>query len=225
MDAGGQQSSWGCKGRDDQELVHAKPARALLRPLGALQCGGLQGARWLASLRHTVLGTQWLKTYFDQQTGGRGVHDYDGVARRALCKTGDAKGSGAGAAPASKAGTGAGAAAPAPHGAGYAGRLAGAPASERTPTGAGAAAGAGVPPLAKRAPSQKLSAAGSGGVKAAAGGTSAGVRSRAPSDDGALEQLQAEVATWRTAADTATKEKDFYVGAGGVLYCNLLRTV
>lgn len=35
---------------------------------------------------------QWFKSYFDSQTGGQGVPDYDAPARRALCKTGDIKG-------------------------------------------------------------------------------------------------------------------------------------
>jgi hypothetical protein len=35
---------------------------------------------------------QWFKSYFDLQTGGQGLEDYDAPARRALCKTGDIKG-------------------------------------------------------------------------------------------------------------------------------------
>ncbi|KIZ04504.1 Microtubule integrity protein mal3 [Monoraphidium neglectum] len=42
---------------------------------------------------------QWLKRYFDQQTLGDGITDYDAAARRALCKTGDVRGSGAASAP------------------------------------------------------------------------------------------------------------------------------
>lgn len=37
---------------------------------------------------------QWFKSYFDSQTGGHPV-EYDAVARRATCKTGDIKGLGA----------------------------------------------------------------------------------------------------------------------------------
>lgn len=37
---------------------------------------------------------QWFKAYFDSQTGGHPV-EYDAVARRAACKTGDIKGLGA----------------------------------------------------------------------------------------------------------------------------------
>ena len=32
---------------------------------------------------------QWCKAYWDQQTGGAGVPDYDGPGRRAACKSGD----------------------------------------------------------------------------------------------------------------------------------------
>lgn len=41
---------------------------------------------------------QWFKAYFDSQTGGHPV-EYDAVARRAACKTGDIKGLGAKKAP------------------------------------------------------------------------------------------------------------------------------
>jgi hypothetical protein len=38
---------------------------------------------------------QWFKAYFENQTGGRGLEDeYDGPARRTLCKTGDIRVSG-----------------------------------------------------------------------------------------------------------------------------------
>ena len=38
---------------------------------------------------------QWFKAYFENQTGGRGLEEeYDGPARRALCKTGDIRASG-----------------------------------------------------------------------------------------------------------------------------------
>ncbi|GBF96000.1 hypothetical protein Rsub_08815 [Raphidocelis subcapitata] len=155
---------------------------------------------------------QWLKTYFDTHTGGRAVHDYDPAARRALCKTGDVRGGGGGGAggvapsgraaapppaPAAAAPPAAREAdrAPAGH---YAGRLT----TERV-----AAPAAPAPAAPRRAGSQKLSTAGSGGVRPSGGGA---LRSRAASDDGVVEQLQAEVATWRAAAETATKEKDFY---------------
>jgi microtubule-associated protein, RP/EB family len=36
---------------------------------------------------------QWFKAYFDSQTGGHPI-EYDAVARRAMCKTGDIKGLG-----------------------------------------------------------------------------------------------------------------------------------
>lgn len=36
---------------------------------------------------------QWMKNYFDNQTNGQGVEGYDGPTRRALCKTGDIRGS------------------------------------------------------------------------------------------------------------------------------------
>ena len=41
---------------------------------------------------------QWFKSYFDNQTSGQGVPDYDGGARRAVCKSG--AGAPAGAQPA-----------------------------------------------------------------------------------------------------------------------------
>jgi RP/EB family microtubule-associated protein len=31
---------------------------------------------------------QWFKSYFDNQTSGQGVPDYEGAPRRALCKSG-----------------------------------------------------------------------------------------------------------------------------------------
>lgn len=44
---------------------------------------------------------QWMKAYFDKETGGMGIaDDYDPSGRRALCKTGDYKaGPGKGARP------------------------------------------------------------------------------------------------------------------------------
>lgn len=44
---------------------------------------------------------QWMKAYFDKETGGMGIaDDYDPSSRRALCKTGDYKaGPGKGARP------------------------------------------------------------------------------------------------------------------------------
>lgn len=95
---------------------------------------------------------------------------------------------------------------------GYAGRL---PAAAGTAAAAPAAAAAAAAGLVagqgkKMGAGQKLATAGSGGSKGS-GVNIPGVRSRGVSDDGALEQLQVELATWRTAADTATKEKEFYV--------------
>ena len=34
---------------------------------------------------------QWMKAYWEQQTGGAGVPDYDGPGRRAACRTGDVR--------------------------------------------------------------------------------------------------------------------------------------
>lgn len=34
---------------------------------------------------------QWLKAYWDQQTGSAGVPDYDGPGRRSSCRTGDVR--------------------------------------------------------------------------------------------------------------------------------------
>lgn len=159
---------------------------------------------------------QWLKAYCDQQTGSRGVHDYDGAGRRALCKTGDVRIGGGPSGAGSRGTTGAGAGATQclpprdSHGlqssSGYAGRL---PAgAERVSSGSAAGA---APPDARRVTGGKLSTARSGNLRVAAGGIG-GERSRGSSDDGGqvLEHVQAEAATWRTAADTATKEKDFY---------------
>lgn len=133
------------------------------------------------------------------------MQEYDGHARRALCKSGDARGAG------SAAGAGAARAGSTPvpvsrdsalhtGGSSVAGRLTAATAPQ--------------PPVApKRTASvgtKAVSAAGSVRGAAVAAGSVAG-RSQAPSTDGAMEALTAEVAKWRTAADTTAKEKDFYV--------------
>ncbi|KAI8471322.1 MAG: microtubule plus-end binding protein [Monoraphidium minutum] len=158
---------------------------------------------------------QWLKTYFEQQAGGRGIADYDGGARRALCKTGDLRGGGSGGAAAvGGGGTHAPAGrAPAPNaGASCAGRITGS-GGAAAPVAGGLAPASGAPAVtaaARKAPAAKVSAAGGGPTARAGSGAITGVRSRAVSDDGVAAQLQAEVATWRVAADTATKEKDFY---------------
>ena len=59
---------------------------------------------------------QWLKTYFDQHTGGQAINGYDPAARRALCKTGDVRGGAGSAGSVASSGRGA-----APAGAGVAG--------------------------------------------------------------------------------------------------------
>lgn len=152
------------------------------------------------------LPLQWLKAYFDQHTCGRGlVHEYDPAGRRALCKTGDHKAS---------AGAGGSRPAPAPMlpppaAAAPAGRLTAGAAPAASP-----ALAASAPP--KRAGSGKtLSSVSSGGLRASGGSLAGRSRGGGGSDDGLAEQLQAEAATWRAAADTATKEKDFYVSGGG----------
>jgi hypothetical protein len=175
-------------------------------PLQHIEVSKLVKARPLDNMEFM----QWFKGYYDQATGGRGVCDYEGAARRALCKTGDLKGGGSGGASAGGRGAGAGAA---QHGGGgYAGRLPPSGAAAHAPAAAAAAPAA--PAHKRAATAAKMASAGSGGLRAS-GGSVGGGRSGRASDDGAVEQLQAEVAKWRLAADTATKEKDFYVSAGG----------
>lgn len=67
---------------------------------------------------------QWFKAYWDTTTGGQPIAEYDPVARRQLCKTGQPKGSG-GALAAPARSVAAPAAAPVRNTAGGTGALAG----------------------------------------------------------------------------------------------------
>jgi hypothetical protein len=181
-----------------------RPPAAARHPWQHVEVSKLVKARPLDNMEFM----QWLKTYFDQHTGGQGVHDYEPAARRALCKTGDARGPGGGGGSVAPAPAAAAPLPPAPRAA--AGALGGAAAGAGAGSGyAVRSSGAGAPP--KRAPSAKLSAGGAPAAPAGAGIRAQGARSRGASNDGAVEQLTAELATWHAAADTATKEKDFYV--------------
>eukprot|EP00878_Enallax_costatus_P009224 GHUV01009642.1.p1 GENE.GHUV01009642.1~~GHUV01009642.1.p1 ORF type:complete len:329 (+),score=118.45 GHUV01009642.1:213-1199(+) len=130
---------------------------------------------------------QWFKAYWDTTTGGQPIGDYDPVARRQLCKTGNVKGqagAATGPAPAAKA------AAPA-----------GAGALQRRIGGASSTYAAAKPAAAPvRSNSSKKKLIGTGGS----------TRTSITSEGDTIERLQEEVLSWRQSAETATKEKDFY---------------
>lgn len=126
---------------------------------------------------------QWFKAYWDTTTGGQPITDYDPVARRQQCKTGNIKGGpSAGSASAAKAAVPAG--------------------SLQRRIGAGNTYAAKPAP----APAPVRSSSGKKKLIGAAGSA----RTSITSESDTLERLQEEVSSWRQTAETATKEKDFY---------------
>eukprot|EP00879_Flechtneria_rotunda_P009119 GHRR01009547.1.p1 GENE.GHRR01009547.1~~GHRR01009547.1.p1 ORF type:complete len:298 (+),score=146.71 GHRR01009547.1:491-1384(+) len=133
---------------------------------------------------------QWFKAYWDTATQGQHIADYDPVARRQLCKTGGTKGSGStAAAPASR--TNSTTAAPG--------------ALQQRRIGGLYAAKAPAPAAPAPAPARS----GSKKKLIGANGGSSG-RASITSDSDTIERLQEEASSWRSSAETATKEKDFY---------------
>ncbi|CAD7697315.1 unnamed protein product [Ostreobium quekettii] len=151
---------------------------------------------------------QWLKAFFDRETGGMGVEDYDPVGRRMTCKTGDFRGP-----PGSSVGRPSSAT------------------KRATPTGVSSKPASGASRVRKPTTLAKRPGSGSSGkatpsaAAAAAHGTeedgteedvsqegNAAYRAELAAREDEIKELTAQVSELRLQAEESLREREFYYG-------------